>query len=199
MFKQYLWCLFNQFCEAKGLTNMNEISSDAFIKWIVEHKALVNMYKIYLEYLGFDYQTDDFIEVGKGKYDSLLDQGILISPFAETIEQPNSTLYIDKGIPLILHEKGITIPIENILLTHNPYFENEIYNWHLVHNMGEKNISIGMFGNLTDDDLKRKVKLLENLSKLMTEDYSLTYDEDCGNYFCSLNSKRYIKRRILSK
>ena len=56
-----------------------------------------------------------------------------------------------------------------------------------------------MFGKLSDEDTKVKVELLKQLSKKMTDDYSFDYDTNNGNYFCSLNSKRYIKRRILTK
>ena len=38
----------------------------------------------------------------------------------------------------------------NAELTHNPYFESEILGWYSIHNFGEKNISIGMFGKLDD-------------------------------------------------
>jgi len=202
MFEKYLWCLFKQFGDAKGfdITNTSIMYSNDFVDWIVHRKSLLNMYRDYLEILGFDYPIDDVLEVGKGQYDSLSQTGIsLVSSFAETTGKHNSVLYIDRGIPLILHQNGIIIPIEHILLTHNPYFESEILNWYLIHNTGEKNVSIGMFGKLEDEDSARKVKLLEDLSKQMTEDYSFDYDTDCGNYFCSLNSKRYIKRKVLSR
>ena len=200
--KNYLWCLYKQFCDAKGLdmVSTHKMSSKDFVDWIVQRKSLLNTYKTYLETLGFAYQTNNILEIGKGKYDSLFQQGIsLVSPFAETIGKCNSILYIDRGTPLILQQNGIVIPIEHILLTHNPYFESEILNWYLIHNMGVKNISIGMFGNLTDEDSIKKVQLLEDLSKLMTEDYLFAYDVDQGNYFCSLNSKRTIKRKVLIK
>ena len=56
-----------------------------------------------------------------------------------------------------------------------------------------------MFGKLEDENVSRKIKLLERLSKQMSDDYSLDYDTNDGNYFCSLNSKRYIKRKVLTK
>ncbi len=202
MFEKYLRCLFKQFCDAKGLdmANISNMHSNDFVNWVAHRRSLLNMYKDYLEILGFDYPTYDVLEIGKGQYDSLFQQGIsLASSFAETMGKNNSVLYIDRGIPLILQQNRITIPFEHILLTHNPYFESEILNWYLIHNAGEKNISIGMFGKLEDEDSTRKVKLLEELSKQMLEDYSFDYDTNCGNFFCSLNSQRYIKEKVLSR
>ena len=202
MFERYLLCLFKQYCDARGLdiNNMNNMYSNDFVDWIVQNRSLLNTYMDYLNVLGFDYPVDDVVEVGKGQYDSISRHGVnLISIFAGTVGQLNSRLFVDRGMPLVLRQSRIMTPREHIILTHNPYFESEILSWYLIHNMGDKNISVGMFGKLSDEDTKDKVELLKQLSKKMTDDYSFDYDTDNGNYFCSLNSKRYIKRRILTK
>ena len=202
MLERYLFCLFKQYCDARGLdiNNMNNIYSNDFGDWIVQNKILLSNYMDYLNILGFDYPVDDVVEVGKGKYDSLFQYGVnLISMFAWTLGKVNSRLFIDRGMPLILRQGGIEPSREHIILTHNPYFESEILNWYLIHNRGDKNISIGMFGKLSDEDTKRNVELLKKLSKLMTGDYSFDYDTNNGSYFCSLNSERYVKRKILTK
>lgn len=202
MFEMYLLCLFKQYCDARGLdiNNMNNMYSNKFVDWIVQNKYLLDNYMNYLYALGFDYSADDIIEIGKGEYDSISKNSInLISIFAGTLGKINSRLFVDRGIPLILGQNGITIPREQIILTHNPYFESEILGWYSIHNLGEKDISIGMFGKLDDEDTSRKIRLLEQLTKQMTDDYSFDYDTSDGNYFCSLNSKRYIKRKVLTK
>ena len=204
MFIRYLLCLFKQYCDARGLdiNNTNNMFSIEFVYWIDQNKSLLSNYIGYLYALGYDYPTDDILEIGKGEYDSIsqLQHGInLISMFAETLGGINSKFFVDKGIPLILKQNEIVIPKEHVMLTHNPYFESEILGWDSIHNFGEKNISIGMFGRLKDEDALRKIKLLEQLSKQMTDDYSFDYDTNDGNYFCSLNSKRYIKRKVLTK
>lgn len=202
MFERYLLCLFKQYCDARGLdiNNMNNMYSNDFVDWIVQNRSLLSTYMDYLNALGFDYPVDDVVEVGKGQYDSISRNGVnLISIFAGTVGQLNSRLFVDKGMTLVLRQSRIITPREHIILTHNPYFESEILSWYLIHNMGDKNISVGMFGKLSDEDTKVKVELLKQLSKKMTDDYSFDYDTNNGNYFCSLNSKRYIKRRILTK
>ena len=202
MFEKYLLCLFKQYCDARGLdiNNMDNMYSNEFVDWIVQNKSLLGIYINYLNELGFDYPTDDVVEIGKGEYDSISHHGAnVISSFAGTLGKNNSRLFVDRGIPLILKQNGIVIPKEHIILTHNPYFESEILGWYSIHNFGEKNISVGMFGKLDDEDTSKKVRLLEQLSKQMTDDYSFDYDTSDGNYFCSLNSKRYIKKKNLTK
>lgn len=202
MFEMYLLCLFKQYCDARGLdiNNMNNMYSNDFCDWIVQNKSLLSNYIDYLNVLGFGYPLDDVVEVGKGKYDSLSEYGVnVISTFAETVGKTNSRLFVDRGMLFILRQGGIEMPKEHIILTHNPYFESEVLSWYLIHNMGNKNISIGMFGKLDDADTIRKVELLEKLSKQMTEDYSFDYDTNSDSYFCSLNSKRYVKKRVLTR
>ena len=202
MLEMYLLCLFKQYCDARGLdiNNMNNMYSSDFSDWIVQNKSLLSNYIDYLNTLGFGYPVGDVVEVGKGKYDSLSQYGVnVISTFAETVGKTNSRLFVDRGMPFILRQGRIEISKEHIILTHNPYFESEVLGWYLIHNMGDKNISVGMFGKLGDVDTTRKVELLEKLSKQMTEDYSFDYDTDSNSYFCSLNSKRYVKKRILTR
>lgn len=201
MREKYLLCLFKQYCEASGL-DMNSVDnmySKDFIDWVIQNKNLLDNYMDYLCALGFNYQANDVAEIGKGEYDSISQRGVtVISEFAKTLGRTNSRMFIDIGIPLIFRKSEIVIPKEHIILTHNPYFESEILGWNHIHNSGSKNISIGMFGKLEDEDTSKKIKILEQLSKQMSDDYSLDYDTSEGNYFCSLNSKRYIKRKTLT-
>ena len=60
-------------------------------------------------------------------------------------------------------------------------------------------ISIGMYGNIYDRDRKSKIELLSKLADKIDTDTELTQDTLGDKYFCSLNSKRYIKRNILTK
>lgn len=201
MREKYLLCLFKQYCEASGL-DMNSVDnmySKDFIDWVIQNKNLLDNYMDYLYALGFNYQANDVAEIGKGEYDSISQCGVtVISEFAKTLGRTNSRMFIDRGIPLIFRQSEIVIPKEHIILTHNPYFESEIIEWNHIHNSGSKNISIGMFGKLENEDTSKKIKILEQLSKQMSDDYSLDYDTSEGNYFCSLNSKRDIKRKTLT-
>ncbi len=197
-----LYFLFKQFCEATGYSgDLNDASKEIetrFYQWIIQNSVLLHQYWKYLEF-NFQYSTNDVLEIGKSKFDSLREHCSDINVSSTfVINNDESFLHINNGIPLIVNKDGIAIPREQILLTHNPYFESEISDWYLIHNKNQKDISIGMFGRLEDEDRKKKINLLRDLSQKMTDDYVLTYDTDQGNYFCSLNSQRLSKKLSLS-
>ena len=195
---QYVQCLFKQYCESTGFkrkfAEISEEEISVFGHWVFKNYNLLFQYWTYLQ-SEFHYSIKDVLEIGKGKYDSLWKLKMLDSfLFNNGSEEKNCHLYIDNGIPLIIRENKLVVPREHILLTHNPYFESEISYWYSIHNGNQKDISIGMFGSLEDEDRMKKINLLKELSKKMTDDYSLTYETDQGNYFCSLNSRRLTKK-----
>lgn len=198
MLDEYLLCLYKQYCEAKGIEPLPvKVYPTQFLDWISENNYLLEDYMEYLHCLGFDYAKENTIEVGKGIFDSLKDHEIrLVSPFAETIGENNSRLMVVRGTPLILAKNEISIPNELTILTHNPYRISSIDGWNNVHNRGLKNISIGMFGRLNDENRKEKIGLLEDLAKTMTDDYSFNYDTNNGNYFVTLNSNRKKLKKV---
>ena len=200
--ERYLLCLFRQYCDARriNISNINNIYSKDFIDWIVENNNLLDKYIIYLHDLGFDYLSSDVLEINKGKYDSLYKYDVsLISIFGSTMGNTNSIFLINNGSPLVIKDNGIIALKDRILLTHNPYYEDEVINWRFIHNGKNNDISIGMFGKINDENRKRKVNILIQLSRLINDDYSLDYDTIDDNYFCTLNSKRKIKSLIKTR
>ena len=199
---RYLLNLYKQFCDASGIIcnpfGFNQYI-DEFADWVAHNKKITEKYREYLLSLGY-INGKTVSEVGKGMYDSLyLTDSTIISLYAETICLSNSELFIIGSYPLI-QQKGIIVrPDTEILLTHNPYDEMRIMNWSRVHNMGDYDISIGMFGSIYDEDFSKKVKLIEEISKRMTEDHVIDYDTDKDKYFCSLNSKRKVKVKTLTR
>ena len=200
MFNRYLLNLYKQYCDARGVIRNpfdgKDLSYD-FLEWITTNKLMTKEYSDYLLYLGY-LESKTVAEVGKGRYDSIASQEIAtISPYADTLELPKRELFIIVDVPLIEESGKIVLLNQQVLLTHNPYDEMRIMNWSRVHNMGNYDISIGMFGKVYDEDFSKKVKLIEEISKRMTEDHVLDYDTDKDKYFCSLNSKRKVKLKSL--
>ena len=196
---KYLLCLYKQYYEAKGLNSENlELDlSYGFIEWIANNKLLLKEYADYLTYIGFHYSSEDTIEVGKGRYDSIANRDTnVVSEFGPTLKRIQSQLIVHNGTPYVIAERDLLIPQQHIILTHNPYFNGEILKWASIHNLGEHNISVGMFGVVTDENAKEKIKVLEQLSKSMSDDFSFDFDTDKDKYFCSINSKRNIKTKI---
>ena len=200
MFNRYLLNLYKQYCDAKCVIfnpfDWKNISYD-FLEWITINKLMVKEYSDFLQYLGYC-ESKTVAEVGKGKYDSITSKEmVVISPYADTLRLPRKELFVIDGFPLIEQSKKIVIPQQQLLLTHNPYEEMRIINWSLIHNLGDYDISIGMFGSIYDEDFSKKIELIEELSKRMNEDHVIDYDTDKDKYFCSLNSKRKIKIKTL--
>ena len=202
MFNRYLLNLYKQYCDARGVIcnpfDGKNLSYD-FLEWITINKLMAKEYSDYLLYLGY-LKSKTVAEVGKGRYDSITSKEMaVISPYADTLELPKSELFVIDGVPLIEQGGKIVLPEQQILLTHNPYDEMRIINWSRVHNMGDYDISIGMFGSIYDEDFSKKIKLIEEISKRMTEDHVIDYDTDKDKYFCSLNSKRKVKVKTLTR
>ena len=202
MFNRYLLNLYKQYCDARSVVcnpfDGKNLSYD-FLEWITINKLMAKEYSDYLLYLGH-LESKTVAEVGKGRYDSIASEEMtIISPYADTLELLKRELFVIDGVPLIEQGEKIVLPEEQILLTHNPYDEMRIINWSRVHNMGDYDISIGMFGSIYDKDFSKKVKLIEEISKRMTEDHVIDYDTDKDKYFCSLNSKRKVKVKTLTR
>ena len=197
---KYILNLYQQFCDARGISFDSKQAFefiDDFCNWVVENEKLMTKYQEYLFALDYLYGKT-ISEVGKGKYDSFkLIDSIIVSPYAETLGIANSELFIFGNCPLIITKQGITVPKTDILLTHNPYAEMMIYNWSKIHNSQSYDISIGVYGSIYDSDFAKKIKMIEILSKQMESDHQVDYDTDKDNYFCTINSKRKTKSRVL--
>lgn len=199
---RYILNLYKQYCDAIGIicepSNMTNPSND-FIEWVAQNKMLSKKYKDYLLLLGY-IDSKSVYEIGKGKYDAISsDKSGIISPYGETFGQKNLSFFIIGNTPLIQSGSEIIVPDIDVILTHNPFEEMHAENWFKMHNAGLYDISIGMYGSIYEEDFDKKIKFLEKLSSKMTEDHRIDYDTDKDNYFCTLNSKRKIKRLILTR
>lgn len=199
---KYILNLYKQFCDARGIIcNPLEFYDylNEFIEWTSNNKILTSKYKEFILALGYE-DGQKVLEIGKGRYDSLnLDNAEIISPYAETLGLENAELFMLGSYPLIKSTNGFISPKTDILLTFNPYEEMMIYNWVKIHNFQLYDISVGMYGNIHDNNFTEKIKLLEKMSEQMDDDHSLDYDTDKDNYFYVINSRRTIKRKILIK
>lgn len=193
--EEYLRKLYNQYCETQGKVYIKP-NIDEFTEWIAINKKLLQNYKDYQMNIGY-ITSKTIAEIGKGKYDSISDKEIeIISPYAETLKKQNRRLVIMEGIPLIINKTEVQEPIQEILLTHNPY-DKEIFNWKDVHNNGLYDINIGVFGHVYDKDYIKKLKLIKKLSTGMNDDFIIDYETNKDEYYCSINSKRKQKIKIL--
>ena len=205
----YLNELFKQYADTVGgITKFSKEIDDDFISFVARNYYICNEYKKYLQYLGIDIFNSQVLEINKGKYDSIsCDSGniMVISNYGETLGLKNYTFSLltdevkEEVYPLYFDEnKNIYIVDSSIILTHNPYDYLSIRNWFKLHNVGKYDISIGMYGDIADKNKDFKINILKNIYSDMNDDCSFDYDTDEGKYFCSLNSRRKVKKKILT-
>ena len=84
-------------------------------------------------------------------------------------------------------------------MTQNPYSPKHIMNWDEIHNKGEKEIILGVFGNIYDKDSENKIKELKEFkNKLIgsySEDYMVENDTYCYVVASDKVEKKLFKRR----
>ena len=200
---EYIKALFKQFCDAKGVIKSSQNLRKAFTDWIVENYEVFLKYQEYLCYLDESIQYRNIMEINKGEYDTLTKTWENVVPISIYGNPKRQFLLEPKGYkevsPLILTEHNkLIFPDTHIFLTHNPYNLADVQDWNKLHNQGEYNILIGMFGQKEDEDMHNKLNILSHLKDTMTDDCSLDYAADNGNYFAVLKSNYKAKKLVKS-
>lgn len=195
---EYIQKLMKQFINSQGIQNVDINSIEfkkEFVMWIDERQKLKEGYIKLLEKLKVPYDTSEMVEVGKGKYDSIvLNNGstIMLTPYL--MEKGNNPLCLYRFIvedmkPAVILNNGNTrnVPLKNIM-THNPYDESDIYEWDKLFNHDSCNITIGVYGRTEDKDKKSKIKMLEDFKRELYLGSNMSGYESCGNYYYAVTS-----------
>lgn len=201
----YIKHLYYKFCKAKGDMNGSEAE---FIEWIVNLYELTNKYAEYLTYVYPNIEFFDTAEIDKGFYDSinrLFNQIKVISKYGNSLGKENRNFgFLHDGDewlnPVYVGQnKKLFLAQSSLIITHNPSEYFKLSDWVRIHNQGERNIAIGMYGDYLDKDREEKLGMLSSLSERMTNDFELTSDTDRGNYFAILRSRRLVKTLKLQR
>lgn len=206
----YFKKLYVQYCYAKGMPIRDkDIHDESFIKWINSNFILSEQYGEYLKEINTNIGDRLSTEIGKGIYDSIasdVENMDIVSPYASLMGYENKRFAL-----LPDNEDGIVMPYvfskdnridtlnSGIVVTHNPYNARQFLSLSDLHNQESYDISIGMYGDLCDEDREQKLMFLKYLRDNMSDDCTYDYDTLNGNYFASLNSKRVIKQLLLNK
>lgn len=203
MSQKHILNLLNQFHKAVGISNtdykfLKDISG--FSEWIFEHKKVLLEYKTFLESLDINIDYEQTYEVGKGKYDSIiLDKFYVISEYASTLGISDSYIYVMGVTPLLVSETQITKMKKGItLITHNPYDNSCIKDWNKIHEYGI-DIVVGACGKKQDADKAEKIDMIKKSFETIYDDVKVNYEENNGNYFFTINSKRKTLERVLTR
>lgn len=199
---KYILMLYKQYCDSIGkpYDKYNIMTDTDFVIYLSLLKKQIPNYERYLKYLGLSLNSDNTIELNKGKYDTLgKDAVTLVSPFAETVGCENSKLIVYKNVPFII--MGITVYTANncdLFLTHNPFDEESVGNLIELHNNGA-NVCIGVYGKNSDKNKEAKIKMLISCEEEMYYDSEFHYDTEGDNYYSCIKSEPKIKKLILSR
>lgn len=194
---KYIKNLMQQFINSKGIKNIDinsRMFKQEFVMWIDEMNNLSEGYIQLLNLMGIPYDNSEMVEIGKGKYDSVvLNNGstILLTPYiTEKVNNPicNYEFTVSDKKPAVVKDgKSRILSIQNIM-THNPYTEADIYNWEQLHNNDSCQVTIGIYGKNNDKDKNSKIKLLEQFKKELYIGFNEDNYEANGNYYYSITS-----------
>lgn len=198
----YLILLFNQFNNAKGYKEIYLDSKqylNEFSVWLYELSKQSKQYLGFSLFNGISLADGDFIEINKGKYDTLIKEKTIISPFAYTLNQLKQDLVVYQGEPLIKCgskiEKGQVV---DTYCTHNPYNIFYFNNLDELHNNGYM-ICFGIFGKNSDRNKKIKISFIQKVMQNMIDDFIFDYETSDDNYYCIVFTKRLVKKKILKR
>lgn len=208
---EYLNKLIEQYKSATGTTNV-DVRSESFIKefteWVESRQLIGKKYLDFLEYMGTHPSLNSSsIEVGKGIFDSIVldTQMPVVSKYFEGMAQKKDSSKILRGefkvvggTPKIFTGDKMShslIPYDfSRFITQNPYDQSCIEGWQDLHNSGE-NITVGIYGDASDRDIKTKLILLRSLRDSMDEYYREEYIKDGDKYYAAVSTSRKMLYR----
>lgn len=213
--REYMMNLLEQYRLAIGAKQIDLDSRDfvqEFEIWLKKRNEMSEIYTLILKELGFYFEDEDCAEIGKGEKDSVVSNfnTTIISPYYHSFHNSNSILIhgdlkVYQNKPYIIkqgnYERTVKkAPLEiTTFMTQNPYFRSSIEGWDLLHNTGNGNIIVGMFGSASDKDRlfkKRQLNALKEklINRNIIEEEIRVYD----NYYYVVGSEVKKLERILS-
>ena len=198
----YLMLLFNQFNNAKGYKevylNSNQYLNE-FAVWLHELSKQSKCYLDFSLFNGINLADGDFIEINKGKYDTLIKGKKIISSFANTLNQLKQDLVVYQGEPLIRCGSKIKKgQVVDTYCTHNPYNMFYFNNLEQLHNNGYM-ICFGIFGKNCDRDKQIKIKFIQQVMQNMIDDFIFDYEIIDNNYYYIVFTKRLVEEKVLKR
>ena len=198
---EYMILLFNQFNESKGydkkyLNSQHYINE--FIYWLKDLKELSSIYLKFANYEGINLSEDDFVELNKGRYDSI-NKTVIVSPFASSMNIQNKKLVVYQGEPYIICDSKIKKgQVADTYTTFNAYNYYYLNNLDKLHNSGIR-ICYGIFGKNTDLNREIKIKRFNDFILKLNDECVFDIENINDNYFGIVFSNRKIKQLELKK
>jgi hypothetical protein len=206
-YERYIDNLTNQYIEATGEIFV-DFGSRQFVEifnyWLRERKEKGETYLKFLEYMGlYGFDDEQCAETDKGYYDTVVEncRTTIITPFSEVMENRMPGRKIVKGYMSVIDELPIFYDgvrrdfisnnYINRYMTQNPYSPELIRGWGRLHDSGNVDIIVGVYGKNSDKDKEQKLLMLQKLRRevLFRDDkYDLAYVD--GWYYAAVGSDR---------
>ena len=191
---KYIDDLVEQFIKANGITKYNYSREflREFSDWVQERQKQSKDYVYLLKQMGIDISNYSTAEIGKTSFDSIGRNyyTTLITPYVYGFEQRNNLIESQFNVD----SEGQIYPNSSNLfyikqyMTFNPYNEQCIKNWDILHN-NNFNIIVGVFGKETDKDFQEKIEQLEKFKLLLVNNYAHEETTINGTY-CKVIASR---------
>lgn len=194
--KTDLEVLIEQYKRATGIKHVDQTSL-SFLRdllcWIEQRQKISKNYVTLLDNMQVNYNSEHCAEIGKTMYDSVVlpFDTTIITPYTTPADVKHPGRIIEADFKLvdatpmifkILNGKLVKRTIESdqikTYMTQNPYTSDEIKDWRFLHNCGDNNIIVGVFGNVYDQDIDEKLKMMKRFALQLTNG---KYVEDFGN------------------
>lgn len=195
---EYMAKIIRQFEEAKGESVKNihlEVYLASLKEFIKERQRIKNTYRFFLSSLSLDFNDEDTVEIGKGKYDTLVtdfDKTSMLTPYIRGLENKNRIIIpstfkvLQNGI--ILSDSPYTF---KTYMTQNPYSIEDIENFEKI----DGNLIFGIYGNIYDKDRKSKIQTLYNLNKRLDNNCMIEGSTFDDKYCYALTTNKSLNRR----
>lgn len=212
--------LLEQYKKTQGIKIANseqKIYMIDFVPWLLEMEKIGGNYIEFLKYLGLPFETYGCAEVGKSFLDTVVKncKTTIITPNIEGFRDIDNTRIINGQFrvidskPVVLlpgdgekFDGGIqTLKTMRTFMTQNPYRQQDIANFDIIHNSGVAGIILGAYGSVHDHDVEDKIVQLRMVLDKINGDIRESYEENNGEYYYVISSNMKTKKlnRILSK
>lgn len=209
--EEYYNNLFKQFKSAVEIEENIDSSLviEMFSKWLDQNKINGKIYTMILEQIGIPYKAPNVLEIGKGDKDSVVlgnEKTTLVTPFVSNLQSPKNRIInaefciLNKSLVLI-EDRGNDVfytPITSNsgikrIMTQNPYSYRSIVNWKDIQEIG---ITVGVYGNLYDRDMNKKINRLKKLKSFLDEnsEFIEKYIELYDGYYYLISTDNKIKK-----
>lgn len=189
---QYFMDLIKKYCSCEGLVfDKENFDTSAFGDWMKEYIKITREYAKFLSSYDIDLNSHNLAEIGKGKYDSIIGPDAYeISKYSEKMGRPKLVFGdIRKG--LLIYDNQIIFSLDDLdinwLITQNPSSYTEINDFSLLANNLDKKITLGIYGNFSDKDMKRKMNMIKKVLQ-NTEDATFEYDTSKDYFYLKVNA-----------